>query len=124
MITALPPASTSSPTPSLEQRAARARALFQATVIENKWIPETVKAGLLSRQVEFLCFEGREALYGGAGRRREAGRTSGRAAMSGESYAPHFRSSVASNSSRTLSDHLTFPVARSRHARSPNAPKT
>jgi len=35
-------------------------------VLENPWIPEQVKTGLFRKQVEFLCYEGREALYGGA----------------------------------------------------------
>lgn len=33
---------------------------------ENPWIPEPVKAGIFPKQAEFLAFEGREALYGGA----------------------------------------------------------
>lgn len=48
------------------QRIARAKAVFQATVEENRWIPEHIKAGLFPKQIEFLSFEGREALYGGA----------------------------------------------------------
>ncbi|VTT96553.1 Large terminase subunit OS=Methanobacterium phage psiM2 PE=4 SV=1: Terminase_6 [Gemmataceae bacterium] len=35
-------------------------------MLENRWIPEKVKAGLFPKQVEFLCYEGREALYGGS----------------------------------------------------------
>jgi phage terminase large subunit-like protein len=35
-------------------------------VLENPWIPDTIKTGLTPRQAEFLCYEGREALYGGA----------------------------------------------------------
>jgi phage terminase large subunit-like protein len=35
-------------------------------VLENPWIPENIKAGLFPKQVAFLCYEGREALYGGA----------------------------------------------------------
>jgi hypothetical protein len=34
--------------------------------MENPWIPEEIKHGLFPKQVEFLCYEGREALYGGA----------------------------------------------------------
>ncbi len=40
--------------------------MFQATVLENRWIPERIKDGLFPKQVEFLCYEGREALYGGS----------------------------------------------------------
>jgi phage terminase large subunit-like protein len=36
------------------------------TVLENRWIPQQVKDGLTPKQAEFLCFDGREALYGGA----------------------------------------------------------
>jgi hypothetical protein len=36
------------------------------TVLENPWVPDAVKEGLFAKQVEFLCYEGREALYGGA----------------------------------------------------------
>lgn len=36
------------------------------TVTENPWIPDHVKHGLFPKQVEFLCYEGREALYGGS----------------------------------------------------------
>lgn len=36
------------------------------TVLENQWIPDYIKDGLTLKQVEFLCYEGREALYGGA----------------------------------------------------------
>lgn len=36
------------------------------TVLENPWIPDFTKDGLFGKQVEFLCYEGREALYGGA----------------------------------------------------------
>jgi hypothetical protein len=50
----------------LLRRAARKEALFQATVAENPWIPADIKAGLFAKQIEFLCYEGREALYGGA----------------------------------------------------------
>lgn len=35
-------------------------------MLENPWVPDEIKAGLFPKQVEFLCFEGREALYGGA----------------------------------------------------------
>lgn len=35
-------------------------------MLDNPWLPEPIKAGLFSKQVEFLCYEGREALYGGA----------------------------------------------------------
>jgi hypothetical protein len=55
-----------SPTPSWPPHAARKRALYQATVQENPWVPDDIKAGLFPKQVEFLCYEGREALYGGA----------------------------------------------------------
>jgi phage terminase large subunit-like protein len=58
--------SNNSLAPSREQRIARAKAILQATVLENPWIPETIKAGLTPNQAEFSCFEGREALYGGA----------------------------------------------------------
>lgn len=44
----------------------REAALLQATVYENRWIPDQIKSGLTPRQAEFLAFEGREALYGGA----------------------------------------------------------
>lgn len=42
--------------------------MFQATVLENPWIPDAIKDGLFRcpKQAEFLCYEGREALYGGA----------------------------------------------------------
>lgn len=34
--------------------------------MENPWVPDAIKAGLTVKQAEFLAFEGREALYGGA----------------------------------------------------------
>ena len=40
--------------------------MFQATVLENPWIPDQLKAGITIKQAEFLSYEGREALYGGA----------------------------------------------------------
>lgn len=40
--------------------------LYRSTVEENPFIPEFVKEGLFRKQVEFLCFEGSEALYGGS----------------------------------------------------------
>ena len=40
--------------------------MFQATVLENPWIPEPIRAGITVKQAEFLCYEGREALFGGA----------------------------------------------------------
>jgi hypothetical protein len=40
--------------------------MYQVTVLENPWIPEAIKNGMTPKQAEFLCFEGREALYGGA----------------------------------------------------------
>lgn len=58
--------STNSPPLSRGQRIARKQALFQLTVLENPWIPPEIKSGITSKQVEFLCYEGREALYGGA----------------------------------------------------------
>lgn len=36
------------------------------TVLENPWIPDDIKAGLTPKQAAFLCFEGRDALFGGA----------------------------------------------------------
>jgi phage terminase large subunit-like protein len=36
------------------------------TILENQWIPERIKDGVTPKQVEFLCYEGREGLYGGA----------------------------------------------------------
>lgn len=36
------------------------------TVLENPWLPDAVKAGVTPKQAEFLCYEGREALFGGA----------------------------------------------------------
>ena len=33
---------------------------------ENPWIPDRIKEGLTTKQAAFLCYEGREALYGGA----------------------------------------------------------
>ena len=35
-------------------------------MIENGWIPNGIKAGITLKQAEFLCYEGREALFGGA----------------------------------------------------------
>lgn len=61
-----PTGSNTSPPLSRAQRIARKRAVFQATVLENPWIPEHIKEGLFPKQVEFLCYEGREALYGGS----------------------------------------------------------
>jgi predicted phage terminase large subunit-like protein len=40
--------------------------MLQATVFENPWIPDSIKDGITPRQAEFLAYEGREALYGGA----------------------------------------------------------
>jgi hypothetical protein len=40
--------------------------VYQATVLDNPWIPGEIKAGNTPRQVEFLCFEGREGFFGGA----------------------------------------------------------
>ena len=48
------------------QIALRAKAVITLTVEQNPWIPAHIKAGLTERQFEFLAFEGREALYGGA----------------------------------------------------------
>lgn len=62
----LPTGSTSSPPPSREWRIERAKAVLRATVLENRWIPDHVKAGLFPKQAEFLAYEGREALYGGS----------------------------------------------------------
>lgn len=39
---------------------------MKTTVIQNPWIPDAVKEGLTPKQAEFLCFEGRDALFGGA----------------------------------------------------------
>src|SRR4051812_34311746 len=64
--TPLPAPSTTSPPPSRARRIARARAVFQATVLDNPWVPDPVKAGVTPKQAEFLCYEGREALFGGA----------------------------------------------------------
>src|SRR6185503_17911918 len=54
------------PQPNARTRKARAEALFQASILENPWIPRCIKDGLFPKQIEFLCFEGREALYGGS----------------------------------------------------------
>lgn len=35
-------------------------------MLENTWIPDHIKTGLTPRQADFLAYEGREALYGGA----------------------------------------------------------
>lgn len=35
-------------------------------MLENRWVPDKVKAGLFPKQAEFLSYEGREALYGGS----------------------------------------------------------
>lgn len=61
-----PTESNNSPTLSRRRRIARAKALYQVTIQENRWIPESIRDGLFNKQVEFLCFEGREAIYGGA----------------------------------------------------------
>lgn len=58
--------SSNSPPLSKTQRRARKQALFQATVLENPFLPDSIKTGMTPKQVEFLCYEGREALYGGA----------------------------------------------------------
>lgn len=34
--------------------------------MENRWVPQAVRDGLTTKQAEFLAYEGREALYGGA----------------------------------------------------------
>lgn len=61
-----PPDSTHSPKSSRGWRIARARAICQTTLLQNRWIPPSIRAGLTQKQIEFLCFEGREALFGGA----------------------------------------------------------
>ena len=66
MSIALLPASTNSPTLSRPLHVARKRALYQATVLENPWVPDEIKAGLFPKQVESVCYEAREMLYGGA----------------------------------------------------------
>lgn len=63
---ASPTASTNSPARSRKSRIERAKAVLQVTVLENRWIPDSVKAGLFPKQAAFLAYEGREALYGGA----------------------------------------------------------
>jgi predicted phage terminase large subunit-like protein len=40
--------------------------VFELTVLDNPWMPERVKEGITLRQAEFLSYEGREALFGGA----------------------------------------------------------
>lgn len=35
-------------------------------MLENPWVPDAVKAGITPKQAEFLVYEGREALFGGA----------------------------------------------------------
>ena len=35
-------------------------------MLENPWIPDHIKTGVFPKQAEFLAYEGREALYGGA----------------------------------------------------------
>ncbi len=35
-------------------------------MLENPWVPPEIKAGVTEKQAEFLCYEGREALYGGS----------------------------------------------------------
>lgn len=44
----------------------RKQALYQVTILENPWIPDEIKVGITPRQAEFLTYEGREGLYGGA----------------------------------------------------------
>lgn len=61
-----PPASTVSPAHSRRKRIARAKAILQATVLGNKWIPSEYRDKLSAKQAEFLVCEAREALYGGA----------------------------------------------------------
>jgi len=52
-------------TPDEELLIEHADNFFRVTVTENRWIPDHIKTGLFTKQVEFLCYEGREALYGG-----------------------------------------------------------
>ena len=66
MSTASPIASPNSLRPSQQSRIARAAAVFQATVLENPFVPENIKAGIFEKQAQFLAYEGRESLYGGA----------------------------------------------------------
>lgn len=40
--------------------------LLQRTVYDNKWMPDKAKRGITPKQAEFLSYEGRECLYGGA----------------------------------------------------------
>lgn len=65
----MPPSPSASPTSkkrSPTRRKARRRAVYQATIAENPWLPDPVKNGLTTKQVKFLLYEGREALFGGA----------------------------------------------------------
>jgi len=40
--------------------------VYEVTIRRNRWIPDHIRNGLTPKQVEFLVYEGREALYGGA----------------------------------------------------------
>lgn len=35
-------------------------------MLQNPWIPDYIKTGITTKQAEFLCYEGREGLFGGA----------------------------------------------------------
>lgn len=40
--------------------------MFLETVLKNRWIPRKYRDGIFPRQAQFLAYEGREAMYGGA----------------------------------------------------------
>lgn len=58
--------SVSSLPPSSRPQAASKAALLLRTVYQNPFVPDAIKDGLFPKQLEFLAYSGREALYGGA----------------------------------------------------------
>ncbi len=58
------------------------KAIYHQTVNRNPWIPTHIKLGITPKQAEFLSYQGREALYGGAAGCGKAGRCPDRAAPS------------------------------------------